>query len=345
MGRRKIFGLRWSMAIAFVGALAAGLGPAQAQGSMFSGKTIRFIVATTSGGGYDARARTIGKHIGRYLPGEPNVVIENMPGGGSVVAMNYVYSVAPKDGTVLCLFMRSAFSTLFDRPDAVKFDFEKFGWVGSTGPDNGAVVAWHTAPHKKAQDLFASEMIIAMPAGTTTQPAAINAVLGARMKIITGYPGAPEMLAAMERGEVMGIGDISWSNLKLTHPQWLRDGKINILFQMGLKRTPELADVPLPQDFAKSAEDRQILDTVAAQRQFAYPVVLPPGVPAERLSAWRKAFIALASDSDFMAEIRRLGLDYDPTSGEEMERNVRDMTQSLTPALAQRIRSIVGIPQ
>jgi tripartite-type tricarboxylate transporter receptor subunit TctC len=337
--------LRWGAALIFLGALVASQRAAEAQGGAFAGKTIRFIVATTPGGGYDTRGRTMAKYIGRHLPGEPSVVTENMPGGGSAIALNYLYAVAPKDGTVLCLFMRSTFSTLFDKPEAVKFDLEKFGWIGSTGADNGVVVAWHTAPHKTAQDLFTTEMIVAMPAGTTTQPATINAVIGAKMKIITGYPGAPEMQAAMERGEVMGLGEVSWSNLNLTHPDWVRDRKINILFQIGLKRISDLADVPLPQDFAKSPEERRILDIVAAQRQFAYPIVLPPGVPADRVAAWRKAFLELARDPDFMAEIKRLGLDYDPTPGEEMARNVREMTQSITPAMAQRIRAIVGLPQ
>jgi tripartite-type tricarboxylate transporter receptor subunit TctC len=323
-----------------------GTTPSHAQGGgMFAGKTIRLLISTAPGGGYDFRARTMAKYVGRHLPGEPTLIAENMPGGGSVIAMNYTYSIAPKDGTVLCLFQRSIFSMLFEKPDAVKFDLAKYEWIGNMGADNGVIVVWHTAPHKTADDLFKTEAIVAMPAGIKTQPAAINGVLGTKMKIISGYPGTTEMQAAMERGEVMGLGEISWSNLKLTHQDWLRDGRVRVLLQIGLKRAPDLLNVPLPQDLAKTDEDKRILDIVATQRQFAYPIVLPPGVPADRVAAWQKAFLALGQDKDFMAEMDKFGFEFDPTPGDEMARNMGEMTNSITPALVERIKGMVGPPQ
>jgi tripartite-type tricarboxylate transporter receptor subunit TctC len=315
---------------------------ANAQNTPFAGKTLRFIVASTPGGGYDIRARTVAKYIGRYLPGTPNLVTENMPGGGSVIAMNYLNGVAPKDGTVILMFMRSLFSVIFDKPDAAKFDFDKLAWVGNMSADNGVIVSWHTTSHKIADDLFKNEIVVAMPAGTIIQPGAINFVLGTKMKIITGYAGAPEMQTALERGEVMGLGEVSWSNLSLTHQDWIQEKKINILFQIGLKKSPELPNVPLPQDYAKTAEDRQILDIVATQRQFAYPIALPPGVPKDRELAWQKAFMSLGQDNEFMSEMKKLGLEFEPTPGDELAEQLNRMTKSASPQVMERLRKIAS---
>ena len=315
---------------------------ANAQTAPFAGKTIRFLVASTAGGGYDIRARTAAKYIGRYLPGTPNIVTENMPGGGSIIAMNYLNAVAPKDGTVILMFMRSLFSVIFDKPVEAKFDFEKLGWVGNMSADNGVIVSWHTTNHKTADDLFKNEIVVAMPAGTIIQPGAINFVLGTKLKIITGYPGAPEMQAALERGEVMGIGEVSWSNLALTHQDWIKDKKINVLFQIGLKRSPELPNVPLPQDYAKTPEDRQILDIVATQRQFAYPIALPPGVPKDRETVWQQAFMSLGQDKEFISEIKKLGLEFEPTPGNELADQLSRMTQSASPQVMERLRQIAS---
>lgn len=335
----------WAPLAIVLGALAPTAALAQSGTQFFADKTLRFIVATAAGGGYDFRMRAMARHIGKLLPGKPNIIVENMPGGGSIIGANYTYSVAPKDGTVMCMIQRSVFTTLFEKPAAARFDLKEFIWLGNMGPDNGVVVSWHTTPFKTAADLLTGEMVVAMPSGTYTQPQSINSVIGTRMKIIAGYPGATEMQLAMERGEVAGIGDISWSNVKQSRPAWLKEGKVNLLFQIGLKKEPDLPHVPLPQEFTKTAEDRQVLDVVASQRQFAYAIVLPPGVPADRVAMLQKAFMDLEHDAAFKADMAKLGYSFEPMHGEELAKAVRGMTASLTPAMIERIQKSTAPPR
>ena len=332
-------GLRF---LASISALATTLWPiaahAQADAEFYNGKTVRIIVSTTAGGGYDLRARSVQRHLSHHLPGNPNVVVENMPGGGSVVAMNYVYNVAPRDGTVMLVFQRTTLTTPIFAPNGVRFDLMKFNWIGSVGKDPGLVVSWHESPIKTSEDLFRKEMIIATTA-QTTMPSVLNALIGTKFKIITGYPGSPEMLLAMQRGEVMGPGEWSWSDLR--NSILYKEKKVNLLLQTNLSRTPELPNVPLATDFARNEQDRKILEVFLAPRDIAYPVVMPPEVPEARVKLMREAFLAVGKDPAFLEDVKKSGVEVAMQPASEVLALVSNIA-SLPADLSQRVRELMG---
>src|SRR5262249_40741515 len=190
--------------------------------------------------GYDAHARLLARHLGRLIPGNPIIVVQNQPAAGSLVAANQVYNAAPKDGTFISLIQRGMLTAKLINPAQVRFDVGKLNWIGSLTTEVGVVAAWHAAPHRTAQDLFDRELIVGGHAGVDPEltPRLYNAVLGTRFKIINGYNGTADIALAMERGEVFGIGDWSWSSLKKQRPQWLRENKVTLLMQSGLKNDP-----------------------------------------------------------------------------------------------------------
>ncbi|HWG05558.1 MAG TPA: tripartite tricarboxylate transporter substrate-binding protein, partial [Beijerinckiaceae bacterium] len=313
---------------------------AQSAGDFFKGKTIRLIVSTTPGGGYDIRARNMARHFGRYVPGNPQVVVDNMPGAGSLLAMNYVYNSAPRDGTVMCLFQHSIFATPFLTPGAVRFDLQKYSWLGSLGSENGVVAVRKDAPVQTTDELFTKDLITGMPAGVSVIPDVFNAILGTRMKIISGYPGNNEVIAALERGEVQAIGEWSWENLKTTKGEWVKSGFIRPLLQIGIDPAPDLPNVPLAQSFAKTNEDRRIIEIFVSQRQLAFPIVLPPDVPADRLAALRDAFVAMGQDVEFKEDQMRDGSPEPKLmAGADAAHFVDQTFGALPPTLARRINS------
>ena len=318
--------------------LQASTAFAQTPAEFYKGKTVRVIVSTTAGGGYDLRARLLARYMGKYIPGNPNLVVENMPGGGSVVAMNYTYNVAPHDGTAICMFQRSIFTTPLLTPQGIKFDLARFNWLGNVGAENGVVAVWHDAPARTTEELFSKEVIVGMP-GATVIPTVFNALIGTKFKIINGYPGQAEIITALERGEVQGVGEWSWSDLKTNRSDWLRDKKINLLLQIATIKSKELPDVPLAQQFAKNDEDRKILDIFTSQRQLAFPLVLPPDTPADRVKALRDAFMKVAGDADYIADMQKLGAEVDFTSGEQATEFVQKTFGALSPELAVRINA------
>jgi tripartite-type tricarboxylate transporter receptor subunit TctC len=319
-------------------ALCSGSARADDDADMFKGKILRVVVASTPGGGYDLRARVVARNLGKFLPGNPSVVTENMPGGGSVVAMNYLYNVAPRDGTVILLFQRTVLTAPLLSPKNVRFDLSKFNWIGSVGPDNGLLVSWYESPIHKTEDMFTTPMIIAT-ASQASMPLVFNALIGTKFKIIPGYQGSAEAQLAMQRGEVMGVAEWSWSDLR--NSQLYLQNKINLLMQTGHERLKDLPNVPVPMDFAKTEEDRRILDYFVSPRSLAYPVAMPPEVPPERVKILRDAFMAMGRDPQFKADIQQAGIDADLAPGEAVETLVHQMTD-LPPQMADRIRTLVG---
>ncbi len=252
-GRRDI----WQCA----GTLAAGLGviaalcvsPASAEPSFYAGKQITFICGSGVGGGYDLLTRLTARHLGRLIPGHPTVIVQNMPAAGSLAAANHIYNTAPKDGTVIALIQRGMLLARLTNPSGVRFELEKLNWLGSLNSETGLSLAWHTAPHRTTQDLFDKELIIGGQTGADpeTTPRLYNSLIGTRFKIITGYSGTATIALAMERGEVFGIGDWSWSSLKKQKPDWLRDKKVTLLMQGALQKDPELPQLPSALDFVQ----------------------------------------------------------------------------------------------
>jgi tripartite-type tricarboxylate transporter receptor subunit TctC len=316
---------------------------AQSAQNFYAGKQITLLCGAAVGGGYDAHARLLAHHLGRFIPGNPTIIVQNQPAAGSLVATNQIYNAAPKDGTMISLIQRGMLTAKLINPGQVRFDLAKLNWIGNLTTEVGVALAWHTAPHKSAKDLFEKELIVGGHAGVDPEltPRLYNAVLGTKFKIINGYNGTTDIALAMERGEVAGIGDWSWSSLKQQRPQWIRDGSITLLLQSGLEKDPELPNLPNALDFAKTESDRKVLELFLTQKTVARPVIAPPGVPAERVAILRKAFAALADDPEFLADAHRSNLDVALMPGEEVEKIVgriasapRDVVDRYTKAFA-----------
>lgn len=321
---------RAAAAIGMILAASLSVSAPSAAQNFYAGKQITLICGAAVGGGYDALARLAARHLGAHIPGNPTIIVQNLPAAGSLVAANQIYNASPKDGTVISLIQRGMLTARLITPATVRFDLAKLNWLGSLASEVGVAVAWHTAAHKTAKDLFEKELIVGGHAGVDPEltPRLYNAVLGTKFKIISGYNGTADIALAMERGEVFGIGDWSWSSLKKQKPDWIRDKKITILLQSGLQNEPELPDVPNALGFAKTEQDRKVIELFLTQKTAARPFIAPPGVPAERIAVLRSAFAALATDRAFLADAERSSLEVEPMSGEEVDKIVALITSA-----------------
>jgi tripartite-type tricarboxylate transporter receptor subunit TctC len=320
--------------------------PAQsAAQSFFAGKQITFICGAAVGGGYDALARLVARHLGRLIPGNPTVIVQNMPAAGSLAAANLIANTAPKDGLTFALIQRGMLSTRLINPTSMRFDLAKLNWIGNLSSEVGLAFAWYTSKHKTAQDLFEKELIVGGHTGVDPEltPRLYNAVLGTKFKIVTGYNGTTDIGLAIERGEVEGIGDWSWSSLKKQKPDWIRDHKITLLLQSALQNDPELPDVPNALTFAKTDQDRKVIELFLTQKKVARPLIAPPGVPPERLAMLRNAVAALASDPQFLADAERSGLEADPISGAAVDQVVA-LIAATPPDVADRYAKAFAAP-
>jgi tripartite-type tricarboxylate transporter receptor subunit TctC len=274
------------------------------------------------------------------------VVVQNMPGAGSLQATNYLYNIAAKDGSIIGLIQRDMLVAKVMNSPGIRFEIDKFNWIGNLASEIGIVVAWHTSPIKTTDDLFKTEMIVGGTGptiDTEMAPRLMNSLIGTKFRVVSGYSGTTEVLLAMERGEVMGLGDWSLSNIRTRNAQMLREGKIRLLMQTALKKAPDLPNVPLVLDFAKSPEDRQVMEAFLAQKAVARPVLAPPDIPADRVQALRAAFVATANDPEFIQDAEKSRLEVSPTSGEEVERVIADIRR-VSPELMQRLHAAISAP-
>jgi tripartite-type tricarboxylate transporter receptor subunit TctC len=331
-------------ALAWIAACA--LSPARAQGpaDFYQGKSIDLYIGYSAGGGYDVYARALARYMGRHIPGNPAIVPKNMPGAGSLVLGNWLYNVAPKDGTVFGTVARGvAFDPLLGSTKA-QFDASRFTWVGSMNDEVSVCVAWHTSGIARLEDVMQRELAIGGtgPVADTDQfPKVLNGTIGTKFKIIPGYPGGNDIDLAMERNEVMGRCGWSWSSVIATHKRWLDDRKINLLVQLALNKHPDLPNVPLIMDFARNDEDRQIFKLVFARQPMGRPFVAPPGIPSDRAAALRAAFSKTMQDAAFLAEAQKMALEINPVSGEAVQAIVADAYR--TPkSIADRVASMVN---
>ena len=301
--------------------ICAGTASAQEDVAVFyKGKTIRMVVGIGVGSGYDINARTLARHMSKYIPGNPQIIVQNQPGAGSLTMTNTLYNIGPFDGTAMGATFNGLPTTPLLQPSGVRFDPHKINWIGSTARETQAMYVWHAAPMKKLEDLRTMEMIVGAQAAGSTQydyPMMANALLGLKFKVITGYEATPKINLAMERGEVHGTW-ANWSTVKAISQQWLDEKKIRILAQWALRKHPEMPDVPLIYEIAKTDEQKQALDLALARLEFGRPFFLPPGVPQARVDAIRKAFDATMKDPEFLAECDRLKIDIEPLSGIEV---------------------------
>ena len=309
------------LALSSLGAAAA----AHADGvtDFYAGKDVKLIVSSSPGGGYDTYARLISRHIGPFIPGKPGIVVQNMPGAGGIKAGNFLYNVAAKDGTVIGGLQNGvAFEPLFRRKEA-RFDPLKFNWLGSPNSEVGLLLVWDSVPVKTLADATRRETVVGS-SGAASTPAffarILNDVFGTKLKLIAGYPGQTEAFLAMERGELEGYPSTFWSSLKATRPDWIAEKKVRLILQYGQTAHPELPNVPVARDLAKTADDKALLDLAMAPLILGRPYLAPPDVPMARVTALRTAFSSSFKDKGFLSEAAKLRLEVDPTpqTGDDM---------------------------
>lgn len=330
-----------ALAALLPGAAAA---PAQDPAGFYRDRTVHLYIGFSPGGAYDLYARTLARHIGRHIPGNPTVVAQNMAGAGSLRLANFMYSVAPKDGTAFATMGRgAAFGPLFGQP-GTGFDAQKFTWIGSANDEVSICAAWHTSGIRSFEDLLSRELIIGATGPsdeTATVPKAINGVLGTKMRVVTGYPGSPEMNLAMERGEITGRCGLSWSSAKASLQHWLDGRKINLLLQVSFGKHADLPHVPLVMDLAKTDEQKRILTIFAARQVMGRPFFAPLGLPPDRAAMLRLAFLATLKDPEFLADAARAKLEIVPVSGDRVEQIVRDV-YGMPPEIIRKAAALVN---
>jgi len=336
MVRRTL--VRWS-AGAFIAAVCGSAACAQAPVEFYKGKNIEIQVNVSVGGGYDLYARMLARHMSRHIPGNPNVVVQNMPGGGGMRLANWLYNVAPKDGTVFGAVARAmAFEPLLGNKGA-QYDGREFNYIGSANDEVSVCVAWYTSGIKTFEDAQQKELVVGS-GGTSDDtyqyPALLNNMFGAKFKMVPGYPGGNDINLAMERGETQGRCSIPWSTVKATRRFWIDENKVNFLMQYSLSKHPDLPNVPLVMDLAKNDEQRTTLKLIFGRQVMGRPFAAPPGVPKDRTEALRKAFAETMADPAFLAEAEKVKLEITPVSGEQIASLVQEVYANTTPELAEK---------
>jgi tripartite-type tricarboxylate transporter receptor subunit TctC len=314
-------------AISIAAALAFLLGGAEAcaqsAAEFYKGKTITIVIGSDVGGGYDAYGRLVARHLGAHVPGNPAVVPNNMVGAAQTKAASYVYSLAPKDGTTIAALSPGALLTGILGGPPIQYDPNKFQYVGSANSDVYVCIARPDAPAKTFAEIFEREMIIGVSSGSSTlmMPLLLKNLLGAKFKIVRGYPGTRQMQLALERDEIQGICGLGYASLRTEHEDWLTQGTVTVLAQESTRGTPELdrRGVPLATSFARTDEQRAVMDLVYSQEIFGRPFVMAPEVPPERVAIIRAAFLAALGDPALLEEAAKTKLDVEPLSGEEVQ--------------------------
>ena len=338
---------RHALALALLGpALLAVLGarPAAAQSSAgyYAGKTVKMIIGLGPGGGYDLWGRTVARHVGRHLPGNPTVIAQNLEGAGSFRAATYLYAQAPKDGTVLALLSRDFALGPITGTSGAQFDPTKFSWLGTTTTETNVCMSYKTAAVKTVRDLFERELLVGdngAGTGTGNYPKALNALLGLKFKIIRGYAASVDVVLAMERGEVEGYCE-SLESVYGKRPDWIASKTVNILFQGGLKPNPDLQGIPFINDLAKNDDDRKAIEFLYAGQGIGRPFLAPPGLAPNVLKMMRTAFDATMKVADFIAEAKQKKLTLEPENGEYLERLINRIYATPKP-IVERIANLI----
>jgi len=321
-----------------------GMPSALAQDSVaqfYKGRQITVVVGSSAGGGYDIYARLLARHMGKHIPGNPSMIVADMPGAGSNAAIAHIYNVAAKDGTFIGAPQNSAImDALFDvslgNARRLRHDATKLIHIGSATTDHYVCIARADAPIKTFKQALTEEFLIgASQPGTSTRdyPAMLNNTTGAKIKQVSGYPGTREITLAIEKNEVHGLCGFSWSSLQAQKPDWIKSGFIRVIVQEHDKGNPEInkMGVPLAVDFATSPENRKIMELIYSSETFGRPYLMAPDVPADRVAALRKAFLETMADKELLAESQRIGLAIDPISGEDLQKLAADIFATPLP--------------
>jgi tripartite-type tricarboxylate transporter receptor subunit TctC len=338
--------MRSIVAVSLLALLTLAPLPAAAQdelASFYKGKTIQLRVGSAAGGGYDQIARTIARHMGRHIPGQPTITVQNVTGGGGLKLLNDLYTVAPKDGSVIGAGISGTPTGALLTPGVTKFDPRNFSWLGSAGTETFLVVITERAPVQKLEDLFKRELVIGASASGSASvdfPVVANAILGTKFKIVSGYPAANVVVKiAMPAGEVDGCSVYTLSGLRTQLAREYADGKVRILAQWGMKKDPQIPDVPL-MPLGKTKEDYQLFELLYARGNYGRPSLLPPGVPPERVAALRNAFAAVFKDPAFLADVDKQKLEVDFISSGEIA-GLTGRVMATPPSVVARIQALL----
>jgi tripartite-type tricarboxylate transporter receptor subunit TctC len=309
----------------------------------YRGKTVRLVIGYGAGGGYDVYAKMFARFLGEHIPGKPTVIAQNMPGAGSRNAANWLFNVAPKDGSVLAVLSQATPADQALGQPGIQFDARKFNWIGNMVVVNNIMITWATTGVSTIEQ--AKKQPLAIGATGASSPSVIyptvaNNLFGTQFKIVSGYPGGGDIMIALERREVDGRGSDSWASLKSNNPAWIKEGKVNILFQVGPRREPDLPGPPLLTELAQNDEQRQILEVVSGDAAVGRPILTAPDVPPARVRALRKAFDDVMRDPAFLEAAKKANMDFNPLGGEELQKIVTRIL-SPSPQVIERVKDAI----
>jgi tripartite-type tricarboxylate transporter receptor subunit TctC len=332
--KRAIHG--WVIATTAFAYLQAPAVAQTAGADFYRENAINLIIGFPVGGGYDIYGRMVSRHLGKHIPGNPKIVPQNMIGAGGMKAANFMYGVAPKDGTTLGIIPDTTPSEELLGTNGVAYVSKNFSWIGRISASTNVQVLWAPSGVKTIEDARAKESVqggSGPMAPAVIYPKLLNALGGTKFKMVTGYGGAAESCLAMEKGEIDGCL-LAWSTVKAAKRDWLENKKAHIIVQWGATRHPELPDIPTMVELGKTPEDRAILALYASATEIGKSIVAPPGLPPERVTLLRRGFDAMLKDSDYLDEVKKLGLDFEPASGEDMQKYVEDLARTPAAVLA-----------
>jgi len=335
--KRRGVGIRIA-AIAAASLALAGFAQAHAGESLRS-KILTLLVGATPGGGYDLYARLVGRHIGKHLPGQPTVIATNMPGALGMTPANYLYNVAPKDGSTIGMLVQNLAEEQVLGAEAIQYDASKFGWIGRIAPNVELAYVWHEVPVKRFADLQQRETIFAgQGASASLYPMLLNKLLDTRIKVVRGYRSTASVHLAMERGEVEGVTG-SWGVVSTAAPDWIRDKKVNIILQYQHERHPELSEVPTVLELMRSDEDREIFPFFITSAMVGRSIVAPPGLEPDQLALLRTAFDNTMKDPQFLAEAAQAKFELGPLPGAQLQAIIEHQV-NVSPAIRDRILAL-----
>ena len=324
-------------------ALASPVTAADAVSDFYAGKSVSIIVSSTPGGGYDAYARMIARHLSEHIPGKPQVVVQNMPGAGGLTAANHFYNIAPKDGLIIGMLQNTVPFEPFYGNKQAQFEATKYNWVGSPSMETGVFLLWHTVPVNTLEEAKNRELLLGA-SGAASTPAfyarVFQLVFDLKIKLIVGYASQTESFLGMERGENEGYSSPFWSSLKATKPDWIKDKQVKMLFQYGAQPHPELKDIPFARDLTPDPEKKFIIDVASASLAVGRPLLMTPGAPADRVAAIRKALQDTFKNPAYLADCEKQRLECDtPLTGEELSA-ILERTYSAPASVRERMLDI-----
>ena len=333
-------------ALVLAGSIGAAFAQQSAEEFFRSRKEMSFITSSPPGGGYDAYSRLFARFMSKHLPGNPIIIVNNMPGGGGIRAANFLYNVAPKDGSTIALLDRGIATAplLYGEESQAQFEAVKFNWLGSAMRENGMGTVSTRASVQSIEDVKKREVVVGATAPEQDPamfPRLLNDLLGTKFKIVYGYPGQPDMFLAIERGELDGVFMSGWSGPGRAYVrEKMKEGKMNLLVQMSATGDPAHSDTPTILSLLKNDQDRQVVELILSRLSLGRPFLSPPGIPADRVAMLRDAFQKAATDPALLEEAAKLRLAIDPIFGEEAQQLIAKIYKS-PPQLVERARSIV----